>query len=99
LILEIVIDRRGEQRLQLDAQLADLQSELEAGARLLERIATEAGRVDHAILSHARKPGIAADLIREISELRRCIAQQRATLAELLGQMRMLRKNISETPR
>ena len=91
-----MIDRRGDQRLQVDAHLADLQSELEAGARMLERISSEASRVDKIIAAHIRQAGLTRQLLGEIVELRHCIEQQQTTLAELRGEMRTLRKRLSQ---
>ena len=80
----------------VDAHLADLQSELEAGARMLERISSEASRVDKIVATHIRQGGLTSQLLGEIVELRHCIEQQRTTLAELRGEMRWLRKRIME---
>ena len=63
---------------------------------MLERLSSEASRVDKIILTHVRQSGLTRQLACEIVELRHCIEQQRTTLAELRGEMRLLRRQLNE---
>ena len=85
-----VTERRRSERLQVDAHLDDLQSEIEAGARALEKIHAHACRIDQLTATHVRRVGLNSDLIRQIASLRRSVKQQRGTLRELREEMRRL---------
>ena len=87
-----VVERRSLRRLQVDVHLDDLQAELEAGARALEKIHTQVSRGEQFVAAHARQAGSMRDLLHRIEALRGSVQQQRATLAELRQQMRALRE-------
>jgi predicted RNase H-like nuclease (RuvC/YqgF family) len=86
-----VIDRRRPERQQVDAHLDDLQSEIEAGARTLDRIDREVSRVDRVIMAHLRQPEVTGVLMAQIDELKRSVAEQQATVQVLREEMRELR--------
>ena len=70
-------------------QLEDLQSEFEAGARTIDTIAAAMHEMRSALLSkHLGQAALAGTLVRRISELRKSVRQQRATLRELRRSIR-----------
>jgi Mg2+ and Co2+ transporter CorA len=65
-------------------QLEDLQSEFEAGARTIDTIADTVHEMRTALLSQQlEQAALAGTLVRRISELRKSVRQQRATLQQL----------------
>lgn len=65
-------------------QLEDLQSEFEAGARTIDTIADTVLEMRTALLSQQlEQAALAGTLVRRVSELRKSVRQQRATLQEL----------------
>ena len=90
-ILGIVRDRRGQDRYRVDVQFDDLQSEMEAAARTLDKIQIEASILHDHVCEHPRQAGLASRLKRQIKELGRSMMQQRATLRALRDEMRELR--------
>jgi hypothetical protein len=93
-----VAERRNLHRLQLDVQLDDLQSEIEAGARRLEKIHDEAWRVDRLTGAHLHQAGLTGRLRQQITELRESLTQQRALLRQLRGEMQALRAGLKRRP-
>jgi hypothetical protein len=89
-----VPERRDPGRLQLDVHLDDLQAELEAGARTLEKIDAHAFRLDDHVATHLRQAGLAGELLRQVQALKQSVAQQRATLLELRAEMQALRQQL-----
>ena len=90
------VERRSLQRFQVDLHLDDLQSEMEAGARALERMRTQASRVDRMMAAHLEHAGTLGTFSREIRTLRECMTQQRTALRELRTEMRKLRVQLSQ---
>ena len=64
--------------------LEDLQSEIEAGARKLDSIGTEASEIRQALLdNHFQQAALAGELVRRIADLKSCVAEQRVRMREL----------------
>jgi hypothetical protein len=72
--------------------LDDLQAEMEAGARTLDTVAARARRIREGLAERQLKQAAAAGaLMRKITELQRCVAEQRERLAELRRVVRPVR--------
>lgn len=76
----------------MDTRLDDLQSEIEAGARTVEKIQDDVGRVDAYLKIRFRQPTLMGSLIPRIRELRERVAHQRTALKDLRGEFQALRK-------
>jgi hypothetical protein len=64
--------------------LEDLQSEMEAGSRKLDSIDVNVDEMRRVLLSRQlEQSNLAGRLVRQVADLRKCLAQQRASLAAL----------------
>jgi predicted RNase H-like nuclease (RuvC/YqgF family) len=86
------VERRSAERCRIEAHLDDLQSEIEAGGRTLTKLRNDASQIDSLMAAHLRHAAVTGDLIYQIKQLTRSLAQQRATLRELRMEMLKLRQ-------
>jgi predicted RNase H-like nuclease (RuvC/YqgF family) len=86
-------DRRSPDRLQVDAHLDDLQSEMEAGARTLDKIQRAVGILEERMRGHLRQASLIGTLLGQIAELRKSVREQRTTVQELRAEMHRLRSS------
>jgi hypothetical protein len=84
-------DRRSVDRLQVDVHLDDLQSEMEAGARALDKIRADVASLEELLRSELRIADITGSLVRQVRQLASSVRLQRVTLGELRIEMRKLR--------
>jgi hypothetical protein len=71
------------------ACLEDLQAEIEAGSRYVERIHADAHTIDRRVLTYQRG-------CERLEALRRCAADLKASILEQRGLLRDLRRSIDE---
>jgi predicted RNase H-like nuclease (RuvC/YqgF family) len=94
----VVVDRRSPSRHVVDTHLDDLQSELEAGARIVQQVQDDAGRMDAVLRDQFPQVTPMDTLIRRISELKKRVAYQLASLKELREEFQTLRQIYHQPP-
>jgi len=76
-----------------ETHLNDLQAEMEAGSRRLEHIASEGTKIRDSLWEkQLEQASLMGSLVKQITELRACLKQQRATMRDLRHDIRGLRE-------
>jgi predicted RNase H-like nuclease (RuvC/YqgF family) len=76
-------------------QVEDLRAEVEAEARAVERMRTEACQIATLLRSRSRETVQMGALLRRIDELRACVRQQRSTTRQLRQSVAVVRLKVS----
>ena len=75
-------------------QIEDLQAELEAGARFVDRIHADVKTIDDRVINHVRQTARMRALLGCASELKKSIRDQQAILRELRRSVDQLRHSL-----
>jgi len=82
----------------IDTHCTGLQSQLEAGSRAAYRIGREAARRESMTAAELRQAALIGSMARRVRELRECIHEQLATLADLRFEVARLRGQLHVRP-
>lgn len=91
-LLELSVDS-------IRTRLADLEAELEAGARCADRIHAGTATLDGRVIEHGVRVAEWRALVDRVAELKASIKEQRTLLAELRTSMNQVRRSARELRR
>ena len=75
----------------IDANIDDLQSGVEAGSRAVGSLEKDAARVDRLLADQLRSADLVGSVTRRTEQVRACLEDQRRALSELRANMMLLR--------